>query len=61
MGQLDDLLAGAGTALSDEILNHIDEIVPPSTDIGQLQMAWNPPAVTTPALRRRPATERPAA
>jgi aryl-alcohol dehydrogenase-like predicted oxidoreductase len=60
MDQLEDLLVGAETALSDEILDRIDEIVPPGTDIGQLQMAWHPPAVTTPALRRRPATERPA-
>ncbi|GAA2126989.1 aldo/keto reductase [Actinomadura napierensis] len=60
MEQLDDLLAGADIAISDEILDRIDEIAPPGTDIGQLQMAWNPPAVTTPALRRRPDTERPA-
>jgi len=56
--QLDDLLAGADVALGDEILDRIDEIVPPGTDIGQLQMAWNPPSLTTPALRRRPAGDR---
>ena len=61
MEQLDDLLAGAGVVLSDEILDRIDEIVPPGRDIGQLDMAYNPPAVVTPALRRRPLSERTAA
>jgi aryl-alcohol dehydrogenase-like predicted oxidoreductase len=56
--QLDDLLAGADIALSDEILDHIDGIVPPGTDLGELQMAWTPPAITAPTLRRRPTTER---
>jgi aryl-alcohol dehydrogenase-like predicted oxidoreductase len=58
MEQLDDLLAGAEAVLSDEILDHIDAIVPPGTDVGQLQMAYNPPAATLPTLRRRPADER---
>jgi aryl-alcohol dehydrogenase-like predicted oxidoreductase len=61
MEQLDDLLAGAGVVLGDEILDRIDEIVPPGRDIGQLDMAYNPPAVVTPALRRRPLSERTAA
>jgi aryl-alcohol dehydrogenase-like predicted oxidoreductase len=61
MEQLEDLLAGAGVVLSDEVLDRIDAIVPPGTDIGQLQMAYNPPAVGTPALRRRPSGERTAA
>lgn len=61
MEQLDDLLAGAEVTASDDILDRIDAIVPPGTDIGQLQMAYNPPAVVTPALRRRPVGERAAA
>jgi aryl-alcohol dehydrogenase-like predicted oxidoreductase len=61
MEQLEDLLAGAEIALSDEVLDRVDEIVPPGADIGQLQMAYNPPAVVTPALRRRPIGERTAA
>ena len=59
--QLDDLLAGADTTLSDETLDQIDEIVAPGSDIGQLQMAYAPPAVTDPGQRRRPVTERIAA
>jgi hypothetical protein len=35
--------------------------VPPGTDIGRLDMAYQPPALTTPSLRRRPAAERAAA
>jgi aryl-alcohol dehydrogenase-like predicted oxidoreductase len=61
MEQLDDLLAGAEVVLSDDILDRIDEIVPPGTDVGQLDMAYNPPAIVEPALRRRPVGERTAA
>jgi aryl-alcohol dehydrogenase-like predicted oxidoreductase len=61
MEHLDDLLAGAEVVLSDEILDQIDAIVPPGTDIGQLDMAYHPPAIADPALRRRPADQRTAA
>jgi aryl-alcohol dehydrogenase-like predicted oxidoreductase len=59
--QLDDLLAGMNVTLSDEILDQIDEIVPPGTDVGTLDMAYKPPALQRPGLRRRPASERAAA
>ncbi|MFJ4965464.1 aldo/keto reductase [Streptomyces sp. NPDC088729] len=58
MAHLDDLLAGSGTVLSDEILDRIDAVVPPGTDVGALDMAYDPPAVQQTALRRRPAGER---
>jgi aryl-alcohol dehydrogenase-like predicted oxidoreductase len=61
MQQLDDLLAGAEVVLSDDILDRIDAIVPPGTDVGRLDMAYNPPAVVNPARRRRPVGERTAA
>ena len=61
MEQLDDLLAGAEAELSDEILDRIDEIVAPGADVGRLEMAYDPPAVVTPTLRRRPIAERTAA
>ena len=61
MEQLDDLLAAADVALTDEILDQIDEIVPPGTDVGPLDQAYQPPAVLDPRLRRRPAGERTAA
>jgi aryl-alcohol dehydrogenase-like predicted oxidoreductase len=61
MAHLDDLLAGAETTLTDEILDQIDAIVPPGTDIGTLDMAYNPPAIQQTALRRRQPDERSAA
>ena len=61
MEQLDDLLAGAGVLLADDVLDKIDEIVPPGTDVGRLDMAYDPPAIQQATLRRRPAVERTAA
>jgi hypothetical protein len=53
MSHLDDLLAGMDVTLSDDILDRIDEIVPPGTDIGTLDQAYVPPAIQLPDLRRR--------
>jgi aryl-alcohol dehydrogenase-like predicted oxidoreductase len=61
MEQLDDLLAGVDVTLTDEILDRIDEIVPPGTDVGTLDMAYRTPALQRQDLRRRPAGERAAA
>jgi aryl-alcohol dehydrogenase-like predicted oxidoreductase len=61
MEQLDDLLAGVDVTLTDEILDRIDEIVPPGTDVGTLDMAYRPPALQRPGLRRRPVGDRAAA
>ena len=62
MEQLDDLLAGIDVTLTDDILDRIDEIVPPGTDVGMPdQSAYLPPALRRPDLRRRPASERAAA
>jgi aryl-alcohol dehydrogenase-like predicted oxidoreductase len=62
MEHLDDLLAGADVTLTDEILDRIDEIVPPGTDVGAPdQSAYVPPALQRLDLRRRPAGERAAA
>ena len=61
MEQLDDLLAAADVTLTDDILDQIDEIVPPGTDVGTLDQAYVPPALRNPDLRRRPVSERTAA
>ena len=61
MEQLDDLLAGADLVLSDEVLDQIDAIVAPGTDVGRLDMAYNPPALQSAELRRRPINDRTAA
>jgi aryl-alcohol dehydrogenase-like predicted oxidoreductase len=61
MEHLDDLLAGAATTLDDEVLDRIDRIVAPGTDIGPLDVSYTPSAITRAALRRRSADERAAA
>jgi hypothetical protein len=48
-------------SLTDDILDRIDEIVPPGTDIGILDQAYQPLALQDPGLRRRPLTARAAA
>ncbi|MGN9788572.1 aldo/keto reductase [Nonomuraea sp. ZG12] len=53
MSHLDDLLAGIDVALTDDILDRIDEIVPPGTDVGTLDQAYVPPALQQASLRRR--------
>jgi hypothetical protein len=62
MEQLDGLLAGADVTLTDDILDRIDKIVPPGTEVGPPdQSAYLPPALQHPDLRRRPVNERAAA
>ena len=63
MAHLDDLLAGLDVVLSDDILDRIDEIVPPGTDVGTMDpsQAVIPPALERVGLRRRPLEERAAA
>ncbi len=59
MEQLDGLLAGAEVVLDDELLDRIDEIVPPGVDVAPLEgAAYLPPSIAQKALRRRPITER---
>jgi aryl-alcohol dehydrogenase-like predicted oxidoreductase len=61
MDHLDDLVAGADVVLTDDILDRIDELVLPGTDVGTLDQAYRPPALLAPDLRRRPPTTRTAA
>lgn len=62
MEQLDGLLAGAATVLDDEILDRIDEIVPPGIDVAPLEgAAYSPPWIAQAELRRRLAAQRAAA
>ena len=59
MEQLDYLLAGAEVVLSDDVLDAIDQIVPPGTDVGIPDAAnYVPPALSQTSLRRRPNKER---
>ena len=61
MEHLDDLLAGLDVVLGDDVLDRIDEIVPPGTDVGTLDQEYRPPALRSAHLRRRPLGERAAA
>jgi aryl-alcohol dehydrogenase-like predicted oxidoreductase len=61
MAHLDDLLAGLDVVLTDDVLDRIDEIVPPGTDVTALDQDYRPPAMQNPGLRRRPLTDRAAA
>lgn len=45
--------------LDDTILDQIDQIVPPGSDVGTPDAAaYVPPALATPSLRRRPVLDR---
>jgi aryl-alcohol dehydrogenase-like predicted oxidoreductase len=61
MDQLTDLLDGASVALSDDVLDRIDQIVPPGVTLNPDDSGWQPPVLATPAARRRPPATRPAA
>jgi len=62
MDQLTDLLAGASVELSDEVLDRIDQIVPPGVTLNwPADAGWQSPALTDPLACRRPASDRSAA
>ncbi|MGP3926438.1 aldo/keto reductase [Streptomyces sp. 8N616] len=50
---LEDLLEAADTELSQDVLDRIDEIVPPGTDLNRDDSYYLPPALSDKALRRR--------
>jgi aryl-alcohol dehydrogenase-like predicted oxidoreductase len=58
MDQLTGLLAAAELTLDDDVLDRIDQIVPPGTTLNPADAGWQPPALTDPALRRRPPATR---
>ncbi|MEO5874514.1 MAG: aldo/keto reductase [Streptosporangiaceae bacterium] len=51
--QLEDLLAGADVTLSEDVLDRIDELVPPGTDLNRDDSYYRSPALTDKSLRRR--------
>jgi aryl-alcohol dehydrogenase-like predicted oxidoreductase len=61
MEQLDDLIAGAEVTLSDDVLDAIDAVNPPGTNVSEKDLGWEPPSITDPSTRRRPLAERSAA
>ena len=53
MEQLTSQLGAADVRLSDDVLDRIDEIVPPGTNLNAADAGYQPPSLTDPALRRR--------
>ncbi len=53
MEQLEGLLGADEVRLSDEVLDAIDRIVPPGTNLNAADAGWRPPQLDDPASRRR--------
>jgi aryl-alcohol dehydrogenase-like predicted oxidoreductase len=53
MEHLESQLPAADVVLSDEVLDRIDEIVPPGVTLNSDDAGWAHPALANPALRRR--------
>jgi len=53
MEQLTSLLAAVDVQLPDDVLDRIDEIVPPGTNVNPADIAYTPPAVASAWRRRR--------
>lgn len=59
---LESYLAGAEVVLHDDLLDRIDAIVRPGTDVAPLEgAAYIPPSLDRVSMRRRPMAERAAA
>ncbi|MET0324889.1 MAG: aldo/keto reductase [Ilumatobacteraceae bacterium] len=58
MEQLDGILAAGTPTLDDDVLDRIDELVPPGTDVSTADGGWTPPAIESSWRRRRPASIR---
>jgi len=56
--QLEDALKGADLVLDDAVLDRIDEIVAPGTNLYHPDGVWRPVSLTDSARRRRPVGER---
>jgi aryl-alcohol dehydrogenase-like predicted oxidoreductase len=53
MDQLESQLGAADVALTAEVLDRVDQIVPPGTTLNTPDRGYEPPSLTDPALRRR--------
>ena len=51
--QLESQLGALERTLPAEVLDAIDEIVPPGVNVNQNDSGWDPPSLTDPSLRRR--------
>ncbi len=53
MEQLETQLGAADAILSEDILDRIDEIVPPGVNVSRSDGGYTPPAIQNKRLRRR--------
>jgi aryl-alcohol dehydrogenase-like predicted oxidoreductase len=53
MEQFESQIGAADIVLTEEVLDRIDEIVPPGTSVTRGDGMWKPPSLTTKNLRRR--------
>jgi aryl-alcohol dehydrogenase-like predicted oxidoreductase len=53
MEQLESQLGAADLVLDDDLLDQIDDVVPPGTNLNPSDNGWAPPSITDPAQRRR--------
>ena len=53
MEQLESQLPALETSLSADVLDRIDEIVPPGVSVNPADTGWDPPWLTDSSLRRR--------
>ena len=53
MDQLESQLGAADLVLDDDLLDQIDDVVPPGTNLNVADNGWLPPSLLDPALRRR--------
>ncbi|GAA2810473.1 aldo/keto reductase [Saccharopolyspora taberi] len=58
-GQLADVLGAADVRLDDDVLDRIDAVVAPGTDLNPSDIDYTPPALAKPELRRRAPKQRP--
>jgi hypothetical protein len=53
MEHLESQLGATEVTLTTDVLDRIDEIVPPGMNFGWPDAGWPPPSITDPAQRRR--------
>ena len=53
MDQLTSQLGALDVSLTDDVLDRVDEIVPPGTNLNPADAGWAPPSLSSPKLRRR--------
>ena len=54
MEHLESQLPALDLRLGSDVLDRIDEIVPPGVDLNAADVGWVPAAIAQPSLRRRP-------